>query len=282
MQICQSLGCRVAKLIAAVRGYVCHRTCRRWRFLGMIAISCAVSAQDFSYRQSSKPIYDEARLISPAKFRDDVLKQIFESFVSAECATRKLARLTLATSQHDLGDTTNAISPHSIPSAQIIRIQTGGLSVAQALCFEGKATSFIRHGRIVTRTQISGTTASRDVFLEGTKLTLVGFRLRSQPPGQSEDPRPLPDRVWIYAQAAVLPNIPVAARIHQELQELTGVPTYLIVRTDPFFSDYDGPITDLFDTSSKQYSRDSYTSRPTVVCRPTASGNKCEQRKQSD
>lgn len=242
-----------------------------------IALLCQrLIAAEFSYKQSSNQAYDAATLIRASEFRDANLSKMFETFVSTKCGTRKLARLILATNERDLGNAVNTILPGSVSDSQIREAQLSTSEVAQVLCFEGRATLFIRKGRIARR-EVFGNADARKLVLQGVPLTIVGFRLRiGTPNAVVHDGRTRPNRVWIYATTQVLPDAEIAARMREELERRLEMQVYLIVRTDSFFSAFDGPICDLFDSSAQVYSGPEALSRPSVVCSPGSGRHSCE------
>jgi hypothetical protein len=241
-----------------------------------IAIGVLPALSGLSYKRSSALVYDAAVLIKPSDFDAGLLRETFDRFASQECGTRKLARMIVATSERDLGDAINAILPGAVSESQIHSAQSRNLKVAQVLCFEGRITSFVRDGRAIRRDALRGSADSRNVTVEGMPLTIIGFRLRAESLQAAPSvPNALPDRVWLYARAKVLPSAQLAAQIHASLQRRVGVQLYLIVRTDPYFFDFDGPICDLFETSAGESYTKALLAQPSMVCTPVGDQARC-------
>ncbi len=239
-------------------------------------IARALHAQDASYISSSSHVYDEARVLDPTKFTRSSLLEQFRSFAALECSGKSLARLILAPTQEELGKVTNvSFVLDDLTSAGVDRLVSSNpsllgqgvrrLSVAQLLCIAGESTAHLRIGGRVEQYRLSGTGDSRRWNVGQAGLTLVGFNLRSG------------GREWIsaFVRTKVLPDLNSATAIREDLEHRTGVQTYLILRTDPFFWDMDGPKFDPFDVPVPRISGKEFLTRPYISCPPSDNGRPC-------
>jgi hypothetical protein len=236
-------------------------------FLHALVVRDLFPAQDFSFEQRSAHVYDVARIIATKEFRGDTLLRVFRRFVDSECGRRVLVRLTVSTNQRDLANAINTNLPNLTSNFLLLAQGLGEPNVAQVMCFGSDASAVIRRGTTVMHYQIAGTRDTRELPVAGAHVTFVGFRLRAEPSGSS-DANPLPERLWIYGKADHLPDTDRASSIRRELERLTGVRTYLILRTDPFFFDYDGPVCDIFEHRLPKIIPEQFLRVPYVVCSP--------------
>jgi hypothetical protein len=246
------------------------------------ALGCALlaaggaSAQDGSYRHESNGIRDEARVVEPKSFTSSTLTRQFRAFVSSACSGRRLVRLIVAPTDQELGkavnfsffldDVTSAVIEAFVRrNPGLLGQGIGELNVAQALCVGENATALIRNRNRIEQYQLSGTNDSRRWSVGGTEVTLVGFSLHSGA------------REWISAflRTKVLPGPDVAASIRDDLERRTGIPTYLILRTDPFFWDMDGPKFDVFEIPVPRISSSEFLRRPYLSCPPSDNKKTC-------
>jgi hypothetical protein len=225
-------------------------------------------SQDSSYMRESSRVYDAARVAEPQTFTAPILLKEFKGFVGLQCANRKLARLTVAPTKEDLvkvvnkiwfadGLTRRGIAGMVVPN---LGKDADELRAAQVLCVGDYATAIIRNGHHVERFQLSGSQDSRAWKAQGMDLTLEGFHVRG-------------DEVegWVSAfiRAKDLPNLETAAVVRDELEHRTGVRIDMVLRTDPFFFDVDGPKFDAFEVPAPKISVDEFLSRPYISCPPS-------------
>ena len=234
------------------------------------------AAQDVSCKNESDRVSDVARTIQPSGFERSALLEAFRAWMTAECFNRPLARLTLAPSQTDLANAVNtnlldltsegvnrlAMSTPSLLGAGIPRTRA-----AQGLCLGGNATVTIRNASEVTHHQIAGSHDSRQWQVKGVDITLVGFRLSA-----------LHSPIWWFVKANPLPDVSAAAAIRDLLEEMTQVPTTVVIRTDGAFWDFNGPKGDVFNLSVQTISGGDFLRRPYVVCAPRGDRGKCQVR----
>jgi hypothetical protein len=240
-----------------------------------LLLSGTLIAQDASYTKKSVHVYDTAMVITRAEFENRDLLDRFGRFVRSQCQGRQLARMIVSTKNLDLVRSTNTELPSVVGDLRTLERGLGPLNVAQVMCFGGQATALIRRGDSIERYQIAGNRDSLKVNGLGMDLLLVGLRLH---PGAdiSDATHTFPDRVWLYAKTKDLPDIRRAATVHAALQRQIGIPTYLIVRTDSFFFDYDGPLCDVFEMPTPKISKSEFLARPFVVCHPDRPAQPCE------
>jgi len=250
-----------------------------------VAKVTAAQTSRFEYEQSTKGVYDAARLVSSGDFVNAKLLEVFKQFGVTECAQRQLARLTVVTNERDLENVVNVRVP-AIPRARIpimlaadptlLGSNLGQLNSAEVLCFDGSVTAFVRRDGKVSKYRLSGEDDVRDLNLPALRLTLVGFRLeRERPDVAKHDPNPLPDMVWIYARTDALPTLGAAAAARSQLETQIKTRTYLILRTAPFFFDYGGPRFDLFEVRPSTTSMREFLAQPYIECWPNGTGGSC-------
>ncbi len=71
------------------------------------------------------------------------------------------------------------------------------------------------------------------------------------------------------------PILEVAASIRDGVEHRTGLPSYLILRTDPFFWDMDGPKFDVLEVSVPRVSGREFLKRPYLSCPPSDDHKPC-------
>ena len=254
-------------------------------FLFSVAKVIAAQTSRFEFEQSSKGVYDAARLVSSGDFATPKLLERFKQFGVTECAQRQLARLTVVTNERDLENVVNVRLP-AIPRARIpimlaadptlLGSNLGQLNSAEVICFDGSVTAFVRRDGKVSQYRLSGENDVRDLNLRALRLTFVGFKLeRERPDVAKHDPNPLPDMVWIYAKTDALPTLGAAAAARSQLESQIKTRTYLILRTAPFFFDYGGPRSDLFEVQHSTASTREFLVRPYIECWPNGTGGSC-------
>ncbi len=238
--------------------------------------TCVASTQDVSYKRESSRVYDEGRVVEAKLFSPSTLLEQFRAFATAECSGRKLARLIVAPTQVELAKAINvsfvlddmtsaAIEKFVLANPALLGQDVGRLNVAQVLCVGENATAMIRSGDRVEQHQISGPADSRKWSVRGTEVTFVGFSVHAGA------------REWISAflRTLVLPDPETAAAIRDDLERRTGIRTYLILRTDPFFWDMDGPKFDAFEVPVPRISSKEFLTRPFVSCPPSDNQKPC-------
>jgi hypothetical protein len=254
----------------------------------VLLFALAVKAQLRQYEQasgliqSSGRIYDARQVVRPEAFTTAQLSALFSQFASARCGQGRLARLTVTTNLQDLINTSNVSLPEmprkGIPNIlkadpSLIGIGLNEPSVAQVLCFDGQASAFVRHGGQVSEFRISGSRDPRELILGELHARIVGFRLRPALTGTSHSAS---DVLSVYVRMSALPELVAAKAAHAELALRTGSWTVLVLRTDPFFFDYDGPRTDLFEKSIPNASSAEFLVRPYIVCWPEGKASSCK------
>ncbi len=236
-------------------------------------LATVLSAQDFTYRKVSKHVYDEALLIPKESFERPHLLDLMKAFGARQCKEYSLARLTIAMSQRDLGNSLNSDLPDLLVARHLLEAGLGSPQIAQVFCVSGAAVGVIREGSMVSTHQLSGSKDPRSI-IDG-QFRIAGFRVRAESsPEREHGPRPLPERVWVYARGA-LPDMNTAASLRRALEERLHVYVYLILRNDPFFFHYDGPVCDIFEVPGHAFVEKSYLARPSVVCEPSLGADKC-------
>jgi hypothetical protein len=110
----------------------------------------------------------------------------------------------------------------------------------------------------VTRFQLSGPHDSREWNFRDVAVTIVGFSL----PPASVPPLPLD----MFLKAKPLPDLETAAGIRDEFQNLIGVDTTLVLRTDPVFWNLGGPKCDMFDLPLTKITGPEFMRRRYIVC----------------
>jgi hypothetical protein len=113
--------------------------------------------------------------------------------------------------------------------------------------------------------------------MKGVNLTLIGVNVNRGKPTSSRPAsggRPT-DFTWLYIRAKDILELDVAKSIHDELEKKIGVATFLILRTDSFFVEYDGPAADIFAKSLPEGSAVGFLQKPHIVCAPNATGGRC-------
>jgi hypothetical protein len=246
--------------------------------ISICAMNSSASCQRFTYEQASGQIVDAARIVPPNDFTQRNLHKIFEAFVVSECAATKLCRLIVAPTQSELAAAANSNLP-SPRSAETDRPQRALLQVAQVVSFNGNATAWIRRGTYVSTVQISGRKDAREWAVGGAAVRVVGFRVRADPSAPTNAAASPSDRVWLYAKAYSTIEPSVAIKLRRNLEQLIGMPTYLILRTDSFFSEEDGPLRDVFEDIDASNLKSSALADLSLICRPGRSGGTCESYK---
>jgi hypothetical protein len=244
-------------------------------FLVIVIASRAVAADSVFYEHKSASVVDLAMLVESNRFDESSLIERFKSFVISIGSQHKLARLTLASSRVDLQSALNNDLPGLKVHLKVLNEGIPPADVGQVLCFDGKATAYIRRGNLVRRHQLSGDTEARKWDIEGLSLTLEGFRLRTDPRGETTGRDALPDRVWLYATSKELPNLTTAVAAYAALAKQLAMITFLIIRTDSFFFDYDGPMRDAFAVPLPKISANEFLRKPFIVCEPANKENPC-------
>ena len=225
-------------------------------------------------RAATNSVFDESRIIDPARFTVGELLRSFQDFRTSRCNAYPLARLIVATSKEDLLLGTNTVHPEILggnPAATFAKwylsADISRTRLAQVWCFDGRATSWIRSEDKIQRYELSGGKDSREITILGTNLKIVGFLLRliDLPPrhGDKREPNPL---VSIFATTDVLPSLEIAKNIKKELERETRAEVILVIRTDSVFFVFDGPAQDLFAIPLKRISETKFLSQPSVVC----------------
>ncbi len=248
---------------------------------GLIAPATAAPAERMLYERSSRDVYDAAVVVGPREFVTESLLSTFKAFCATQCTHRKLARLRVSTNEHDLQVTGNVSLPDMLPGGipDLLSLNPGYLGtvigtpdIAQVLCLGGEATALVRRGDHIASYQISGNHDSRELSASGLNLTVVGFSFQVGPVSSSGGERSAsPGFLWVFARAKDLPSAEEAAAVRRDLESRIGVRSFLTLRTDPFFFDYGGPITDVFETPPAEVSVAEFLTRPFIACWPTDS-----------
>lgn len=235
---------------------------------------------DPSYAYASTAVYDAAKLIKLGQFEDTDLLKLFGRFVQSECRGHKLARLIVSPNRWDLTSAFNVSFPEANPAEVIrkglFRLHFGKPTVAQVWCFENQATVTVRRGEEITHYQLKGDRSAQELEKNGVSLMLVGANLRAGWPASNSAASERPtDTIWLYVRAMDLPKLDIAESIHEELEKETGTATFLILRTDSFFVEYDGPAWDIFAKSLPEGSATKFLDKPHIVCPPKRTGGRC-------
>ena len=214
------------------------------RFFWLACISGLVGCRsDHSYTHESATLFDAARLIGADQSDEPHLLRLFERFADTECGGRRLARLTVSADDNDLEAALNVYFPEADPTKAIragfVSLDVGRPGLAQAWCLDDQATVIIKRKDGVLRHQIRGDHDARSLTLNGYAMTLVGVRL---------SPTIQPSMVSLFAVGSDLPEVGVAESIHAAVERKVGSGTFLYLRTDPMFAQYDGPSWDIFAT----------------------------------
>jgi hypothetical protein len=230
------------------------------------------------YERASQDVYDAAIVVGPQEFGTESLLATFRTFCATKCTQRKLARLRASTNEHDLRITGNVSLPDMLPGEipKLLSLNPGYLGtaignpdIAQALCFGAEATAFVRRGDRVVSFQISGNHDSRELSVTGLDLTVVGFGFQAAPVPSSGGGRSAsPDYLWIFARTKSLPTTAEAGAVRRHLESRIGARVFLTLRTDPFFFDYGGPRSDVFETPPAKVSVAEFLTRPFIACWP--------------
>lgn len=247
------------------------------KLLLMLVPITGLMGQSLSYKVEADNVYDAAKIIERAQFGNEALLKLFNQFVTTNCRRYKLARLTVSTSETDLGKGINTNLSDIFSNLEAIRQGVGNPEIAQVVCLRGRATARIRTGDGVLHFQLAGNEDARLLRFDGTLFTLIGFRVRPRLPGEAV-PTSLAagDRLWVYASVRALPSRLLAEKFREHLELELKTPTYLIIRTDTFFFEYDGPRFDVFG-SVPPVPTSGFLSNPYLVCRPVDSGGLCEE-----
>jgi hypothetical protein len=260
-----------------------------WRLsvvtFSLIGSLASALGQAVEYEHSSMTIYDAARTISASDLRSPNLLDDLSKFVAAECKERKLVRLTLAATARELSNVSNVELPPlrraSIPDLlradpSLLNPNLERTNAAQVFCFGGNATVAVRIGSNVVFHRLRGNDDPRGIDLRGRRFMLIGFRLDMEPQNVAKhDPNPLPAELRIFATISALQGLEAAAAVRAYIEEATGTPTYLFLRTDPFFFDYGGPRTDAFSPNASRVSVGEFLARPYIVCWPGSGTGNC-------
>jgi hypothetical protein len=239
--------------------------------LALDLVGCTLIYPDPSYVHESTHLYDAAKLVRSEDFSEQRLLEAFRTFSNTNCREPGISRMTIGTNRRDLEAALATFFPgDGADPAKIIR--AGGLTlkftypeVAQAWCFDGNATAFVRRNDRVTRYQLRGKSDARGVALGTNVLTMIGFNAHINSPEQ----------ISVYADLLELPGLDLARRFRDELEAKTGTPAFLTLRTDPFFVEYEGPTWDLFARDLPEGSAVPFLDRPQVACPPKESGGRC-------
>jgi hypothetical protein len=248
---------------------------------GLTAPATAAPAGRMLYERSSRDVYDAAVVVGPREFVTESLLSTFRAFCATQCTHRKLARLRASTNEHDLQVTGNVSLPDMLPGGipDLLSLNPGYLGtaigtpdIAQVLCLGGEATALVRRGDRMASYQISGSHDSREMSVSGLNLTVVGFSFRAAPvPSSGGERSASPDFLWVFARTKNLPSAKEADAVRRELESRIGVRSFLTLRTDPFFFDYGGPITDVFEIPPAEVSVAEFLTRPFIACWPADS-----------
>jgi hypothetical protein len=236
------------------------------------------SGQDPSYTYESATLYDAAKLVQRDDMDQSQLLTLSKRFVDRECRKpgRRLARLSLSASRIDFGNAMNVSFPEADPAKIIrdgsFRLHFGSPVIAQVWCLGDQATSIVRRSNGIMLQQLAGEHDARELTLAGVKLTLVSVNLN---PGWGSVSGRALDTIWFYARATRLPELSVAKLMHEQLEQNTGTNAFLVVRSDSFFVEYNGPVWDIFDESLPDGSAAGFLGKPHIVCAPRSAGGVC-------
>lgn len=247
--------------------------------VGVAAVAGLLTADGtrFSYRRECPQIYDTATVSSSGSFEAAHAIEALKRFTASECDCHTLARMIVAATDRDLGRATNSEFFFPVPGPLLREARRASPNVAQVLCFGGRATGFLRHGRTVTQYQLRGVGDAREVTKRSVSMTLVGFRLR--PGWTTGGGPPAPNRVWLYVKVGSLPDLETAGRIRADFERQIGVQVYLVMRTDGLFFGNDGPVYDVFAGLPPETSDEEYLARPFIACMPGSDAGPCQLRK---
>ncbi len=223
------------------------------------------------YEHNSRHIYDRAEIVKPMEFDDRRLTARLRDFAISQRGKHVLARLTVGPRRSDVQSALN----NDLPGLRVhLPVLKTGLvpapNVAQVLVFNGNATAYIRRNNYFKQYQLFGEQSARKWDVQSLSLTVVGFRLRTDPRGPNTAHDQLPDRVWIYAVAREIPDLTNVSAMYDLIGKQLGTITFLILRTDPFFFDFDGPLCDPFEVPGSKLSEHDFLTKPFIVCQPTA------------
>jgi len=229
------------------------------------------------YERSSAGAYDAGIVVGPEGFQPGPLLTLLRTFWASKGAHLKLSRLRVSPSERDLQITGNVDLP-DMPPGEIPRLlaltpgylggAVGQPDIAEVLCVGANATALVRRAGRVVSYQIAGELDARDLPVSGMSLAIVGFRVDAVA-GAGADPRgAYPGSVRIFVRMGNLPAPEKAAAARRELQVRLGTRTFLVLRTDPFFFEYGGPRTDVFEVPPPEVSAAEYLAKPSIACWP--------------
>jgi hypothetical protein len=248
--------------------------------LGLVSCAWLAPPADPSYTHVSSIAYDGARQVQSSDFERNGLLGTFRQFAAAECKGRTLARLIAGGNSRVLASGLNVDFPEANPAEMVrkglFHFDFDDPEIAQVLCFDGQETAYVRLRGNVSRFQIAGERDARELVIGGVKLTLVGFNLRV-PSHDSSPEQTLPESLTLFVQADQLPDLRMAEQIHAQLETKAGTGIFLVLRTDPFFLEDDGPAWDVFAKSLPSGSAEPFLSKNRINCPPRTTGGHCLQ-----
>jgi hypothetical protein len=211
--------------------------------LGML-LSCAVPKQQFTEEYGT--VYDTTQIIKASSLDPNAVAEQFQSFVTGMCSTRKLARLTIGTSQKAIELALNANFPEGVAPRQV-RTDFSSQEFAQCVCYDGNVFAAYRSRERVS--QVASLPTSRLKLADG--LQLAGFELHSSIPA-----------VWLYAVGSVRSEAELLA-ITKRLSATLQMRVFVVVSETPMFDFVDGPLGDAF---SSQPVTTSESRRRCLIC----------------
>lgn len=238
-----------------------------------VSLGCSRPAE-WSRVVVGRHVVDEAHLISGDNFNAQWLADRFKAFSAQRCGPGELSRLLVGTNRRDIEASLNQY-PGEIGSGAVARLASDPAllgsdverrTIAQVICFDGTITQYIRQGIQVWSNRVSGDHDAWQFTIEGLACQIVGIRVVVSEQG---------DRLVAYVRAAGSPDAVKVVQLRDLLKAKTGAPVTVIMRTDPFFSLFEGPACDPFEAPWPISLAQGTYERKYVACGPEDAARQC-------
>ena len=118
-------------------------------------------------------------------------------------------------------------------------------SLAEVWCLRGVCSAFLKFGESIKYLQFMGDHDPREVMVDHHVVRLISFSLTVPDPSITPDEKY--QGISVFAVAEPLVTVPQAARLYTGLKSAIGTEAVvLVIKTQPFFNAYAGPLFDSF------------------------------------
>jgi hypothetical protein len=212
--------------------------------------------------------YDAVQLVEPADFEEAKLTSLFQRFVASECKSRKVARLSVATTEFNLRAIGYSdVSERFLPAGNQ-KLVMPPETAARVFCFQGSAEAQIRANGQTQTLLLAGAESPRNLSVGVRSTVITNVELWSRATGG------LNDTLSVSVRASQVPTVETARTLFEHLKWLTGVDTDLVIRTDSFFFTPTRLTFDVFEPDRNPLTKSDYRATPYVWC--STSGDFCQ------